>query len=61
MVFFPTEPKDSLGLSDPKLNLISEASSCEAALLVEGKENTRAGLDFDAPKAYEGSACPSLG
>ena len=55
MVFFPIELKDILDeLSDPKLKVISEASTWLRALLVEGKEKTRAGDDLFEPKLYEG-------
>lgn len=32
-----------------------------AALLVEGKEKTRPGVDLFEPKLYEGTTCPSFG
>ncbi|EXB87532.1 hypothetical protein L484_005407 [Morus notabilis] len=46
---FVIELKDNLSLSDPMLNLMSEESFWIAALLVEGKENTRAELDLLEP------------
>lgn len=61
MAFFPIEPKDNRGLSDPKLNLMSEVSISIPALLVEGKENTRAGSDFVEPNVYVGTSALSLG
>ncbi|KAH1067766.1 hypothetical protein J1N35_032753 [Gossypium stocksii] len=63
MVFFLIELKDILdGLSDPKLKIISEASTWVGTLLVEGKEKTRAAEDlFEPPKLYEGPLCSSLG
>lgn len=61
MAFLPIEPKDNLGLSDPKLNLMSEVSISISALLVEGKENTRAGSDFVEPNVNIGTSAPSLG
>lgn len=55
MVCFTIELEGSLlVLSDPKLNLISEASLCVTSLVVDGKENMRAGPDFAAPKEYLG-------
>lgn len=50
MASFFIEPKDNLGLSEPKLNLMSEVSFWTAALLVDGKENTREREDFVDPK-----------
>ena len=62
MVFFPIELKDILDeLSDPKLKVISEESTWLGALLVEGKEKTRAGDDLFESKLYEGPVCSSLG
>lgn len=62
MASFSNELKDNRAFSsDPKLNLIPRASSRTVALLVEGKENTRAGLDLCEPKLYEGTAGPSFG
>lgn len=43
-------------MSDPKLNLIFEASLEIVLLFVEGNEKTRVGLDFFEPKLYEGTA-----
>jgi hypothetical protein len=55
------ELKDILLVSsDPKLNLTSEAPSRGEVPLVEGKENTTAGVDFFKPKLYEGIAPPSF-
>ena len=52
MASLPIELKDNLVVfSDPNLNFRSEdALSCIEALLVEGKEKTRAGPDFFEPK-----------
>lgn len=54
MASFSKELKDNLVfLSDPKLNLRSEASWVES-LLVDGNEKTRLGADFLVPKVQEG-------
>ena len=63
MASLPIELKDNLVVfSDPNLNFRSEdALSGIEALLVEGKEKTRAGSDFLEPKLYEGIEDASLG
>lgn len=49
MLSFPIELKEILFLSDPNVNFRSEASLGIEALLVEGKEKTRAGEELLRP------------
>lgn len=56
MASSPKELKDILfDLSDPKLNLISEASFCVGAVPVEEKVKARGGVDLFKPKLYDGT------
>ncbi|MFS7936120.1 hypothetical protein Hanom_Chr05g00411691 [Helianthus anomalus] len=50
MASLPIEPKDTLFLSDPKLNLRLDAPSSTGALLVEGKLKTIRSPELFVPK-----------